>query len=260
MKYQHLLCTLLMALFFTGMTAQQHTISMSSGKLSILGVNYVVVEGHSGSNVVITTENEDDEEHDDDMDRMKGLKAINGAGATDNTGIGLAVTRDGNNATLRQISVNNDQMYSIKVPSGVSVYYENSTTDGEDILFRNVSGEIEVSGVYTGVVLEGVSGAVSVSTVYGDVDGSFKSVSAACSVHTTYGHIDLSLPSTAKASFRLATSYGSMFTDLDLKFESEGGEEGMKQLSAKKSVAKLNGGGADFSVQATYDNIYLRKS
>lgn len=239
---------------FSGYT-QEHKIAMGSGKLIIDQVNNVTIEGHSGSEIIISTEMEDTE----DNERAQGLKAINAQGLSDNTGLGLSITKDGNEASVSQVSKRGSKKYTFKVPSGVSVLYESSSTNGGDLHIIDVAGEIEVSANYNSVDLKNVTGPMAVHTVYGSIDADFSSVSQSNSIslYSVYNHVDVTLPGSSKATFQLSTNYGEMYTDLDLKFE---GEEGnMKKISSKKMFGKLNGGGVDFSVKSGYSSIYLRK-
>ncbi len=235
--------------------AQEYTVDMSSGKLIITEVDRVEIEGVSGTQIVFSTEAKDQEEDE----RSSGLKEISAMGLSDNTGIGLATEKSGNELTVRQIGRNSDRRYVIKVPKGVSVYYEHSSWEGKTLRIRNLESEIEVSANYNSVELENVTGPMAINTVYGHIDANFSRVNQenAIMLHSVYDHVDVTIPTNTKASFKLSSSYGKIFTDLDLDVEK--GEGGLRSISSSKINGKLNGGGVDFSIKATYSNIYLRK-
>ena len=239
---------------FSGYT-QEYKIAMSSGKLIIDQVNNVSIEGYNGNEIIISTGTKDNEKNE----RAMGLKVINAEGLTDNTGIGLSVSKEGSEASVSQVSQRGGRKYTFKVPSGVSVLYESSSMHGGKLHVVDMAGEIEVSANYNSIDLKNVTGPMAIHTVYGSIDADFASVSQSNSIslYSVYSHVDVTIPGNSKATFQLSTNYGDMYTDLDLKFEGEDDE--MKKISSKKMFGKLNGGGVDFSVKSGYSSIYLRK-
>ena len=236
--------------------AQEHKVSMSQGKLVINGVNEIVVEGHSGSDVIFTRI-----DYDEDVDeKAKGLFALSAKGLRDNTGIGLSVLKEGSELVVNQIGKNNENHYQIQVPRGVSILYEHSSHNGEDILFKDVQSEIEVSVNYNSVILKDVTGPMAINTVYGSIEADFSQVAQdnAISLHSVYGDVDVSLPSNTPANLMMNTSYGEMFTDFDINVPAnqDGNHKGW---SSSKFSGSINGGGVSISLKANYDNIYLRK-
>ena len=101
---------------------------------------------------------------------------------------------------------------------------------------------------------------MAINTVYGAIEADFTGVSLQKDVklHSSYKHVDVTVPASIKADFRLNTSYGKMFTDLDLEMGT-GDSGNLKEINPHKITGQLNGGGVDFSITATYKNIYLRK-
>ncbi len=244
-------------LFILGVSrakAQNFTINMSSGKLILQGIDKVDIEGHNGSEVIIIA-NDRKEVKDK---RAEGLREISAGGYIGNTGIGLFVKKDGEKAYVNQVSGADASRYTFKIPGDVAVYYEHSTHVGEKVNIKNLKGEIEVSANYNDVYIENAKGPMAVNTVYGEVVATFESIAAENTIvlHSVYHNIDLTIPKQTKAHFDLSTSYGRIYTDLDLEFD--GTEDGLKQISGKKISGILNGGGANFSIKATYKNIYLR--
>lgn len=251
-----LLLSIVVILLSLSANAQEHKVSMSSGKVHIKGVNEIDIVGYNGSEIIISKLGEDGEEcKDEDDDRAKGLREINAVGATDNTGVGLSATKSGNELLLEQISNNNDSRFTIKVPKGVSIFYEHSTHNGDLIRLKNIESEIEIDANYNDIEFENLTGPIALNTVYGDIDGTFNKVSSTndVAIYSVYGYVDVTVPGSTKADFRLSSSYGQMFTDLNLDVV------GSQRKDSKKITGSLNGGGIDFSIKASYDNIYLRK-
>ena len=252
MKY--LLFITLACLATVSFAQKEYTIDMTSGKLKISEVNEVTIEGHSGNNVIIEIKGYDQRENE----RAQGLKLISPSGLTDNTGIGLYVGKEADATIIRTVSLRSDNHYVIKVPKAVSVYYEHTTHEGDDLHIRNTTGEVEVSARFNSVILENVSGPMAINTVHGDIDATFNAIDQSNSISLTsiHGHVDVTIPTQAKANFHLASEWGEMYTDLDLTYDNPGE---MKSLSKKKIDAKYNGGGVDFSIKSNHSDIYLRK-
>ena len=159
---------------------------------------------------------------------------------------------------MEQVSRKSSKKYTVLVPKGVSIYYEHSTYDGGKLHFSNMPNEIEVSANYNSILLEDVTGPLAINTVYGKIEGHFGKVNqeGSISLHSVYGLVDVALPASTKATVRLSSSYGEMFTDLDLQVEK--GDK-MRKISSSKITGTLNGGGVDLNIKATYSNIYLRE-
>ena len=245
----------LVSVSITNAQSNEYKLDMSSGRLIVQEINEVEFVGHNGSGVIIKRRGEDRET----SERAKGLKLINGLGLEDNTGIGLSAEKKGEGTVLTQISRNGDNEYVIQVPKGVTVVYEHSSPHGDDVTFRNITSEIEVTTNHSGVELDNVTGPMSISTVHGDIEGNMGTVnqSSPISIVSTHGDIDLGIPSGTKANFRISTGWGEIYSDLDLKVDRDQGS--MKQYGANKVVGKLNGGGVSFEVKSTHGSIYLRK-
>lgn len=238
------------------MELKEHKISLSSGKLNLQEINGVTIEGTSGNEVIIQAETRKSPEDD----RAAGLKEISALGLSDNTGLGLNVKKEGNVATVQPISKNNSKRYTIKVPPGVAVNYEHSSYMAKELNIRNTSSEIEVSSNYNKIKIENASSPLAINSVYGGIEATFDRLSPNndITLYSVYSFVDVTVPANAKATFHLSTSFGQMFTDLDLSFESEK-EEGMRNLSNKDMVGKFNGGGTNVKLTATYGKLYLRK-
>jgi len=235
--------------------SNEYKLDMSSGKLMVKDINEIRFEGHSASGVIITREGVDKET----SERAKGLKLINGLGLEDNTGIGLSAIKEGGGTTLTQISSNGDGKYLVKVPKGVTIVYEHSSPHGDDVIFKNITGEIEATTNHSDIRLDNVTGPLSINTVHGDIEGIFGAINQSnpLSMVSSHGDIDLSIPSATKADFKISTGWGEIYSDLDIKIDANQGS--MKKYGGNKVVGKLNGGGVSFEVKSSHGSIYLRK-
>jgi len=234
--------------------AQEFKLSKTKGKLIIKEVDRVNIEGHAGTEIIF--EGEFQKKHDG---RAKGLRSINGMGVNDNTGIGLSVADKGNEVIVGQISSNSKTRYTIKVPKGVTVYYEHTSYHGKEVNIENLESEVEVSVHYNAVNLHNVTGPMAIKSVYGHIEADFERLNqeGSISLHSVYKFVDVTIPASAKANVSMKTSYGEMFTDMDIELPATSG--GMKRYNLKKVEGTLNGGGVDLVLRSPYKNIYLRK-
>ncbi len=126
----------------------------------------------------------------------------------------------------------------LSVPKGVKVYIE------------TLYGDVEVKDA---------AALKRVDATYGDVTvTNFQGWKGDVKIQSTYGSIDLTIPESIGANLRMTTSYGEIFTDLDLH-----AEENKKFRSTPHGnnvSTKINNGGPSIFLEATYANIYLRKS
>jgi hypothetical protein len=198
-------------------TAQEFKVAKSSGKLQI-NLGRVTVEGHTGNEIIFSSKDHDKEEDE----RAKGLKAINGSGLDDNTGLGINVTEKDGVLVVSQLKKMNSPDIKILVPKGVIVAYEHSSQYGNEVVFRNLENEIEVSANYNSVELENITGPATIKAVYGGVDAVFSTtVKGPISIVSIYGHVDVAMPTTIKANIKMSTSYGEIFASPDFKIEVE---------------------------------------
>ncbi len=254
MKYSSILISCFCIAFFN--LKAQHQINLSSGSLIIQEVDRVSIEGHTGSSVIVEIDGDREDTKDE---RAAGLREISARGLTDNTGIGLNKSTDGNTVRIEQLSPNSKTRYVFKVPSGVAVSYEHSTHNGKTLYIKDVKGELEVSTHYNKIKMANCTGPMAINSVYGSIEADFTKAALQKDVklHSTYQHVDVTVPTGIKADFRLNTSYGKMYTDLNLDMSHR--SDDMKEINPRKITGSLNGGGVDFSITATYKNIYLRK-
>lgn len=245
----------LIALLVSGLTyAQEFKVAKSTGKLN-LHIGRVTVEGHSGNEIIFTSK--DDRDKDEDK-RAAGLRAINGMGLEDNTGLGINVTEKDGAVEVNQLKKMNSPDIKILVPKGVIVYFEHESQYGGEAAFKNMENEIEVSCQYNSVQLENVTGPLTVKAVYGGVDATFnQNVKGPISIVSIYGHVDVTLPAAIKANLKMSTSYGEIFVAPEFKIEVEKDGDFIKYSDRVKGT--VNGGGMSIDFRSDYGKIYLRK-
>lgn len=236
--------------------AQEYKVAKSTGRLEIKEVNNVVIEGTTGNEIVFSSR--DGKKEDDE--RAKGLRSISTGGLEDNTGLGLSVVDKGGVIEVQQLKKMDGPDITIKVPKGVVVSVVHTSPYGSEIEFKNVESEIEVSTVHSGVVLNNVTGPMTIKTVHGDIETALgANIKSPVSIVSVHGHVDVALPVTMKASVKLSTVYGEIFVDPDFKIEMEKTQDNLIRYT-DKLTAKINGGGVEVTLSSTHNNVYLRKS
>ncbi len=135
--------------------------------------------------------------------------------------------------------VNVDADFTIKVPSDMNV---------------------EIDNTYGGVEVQDYWKGMKIHSTYGSVDAILSEVPASpeMQLSSTYSSVDLSIPESINAALSLTTGYGKVFTDID--FDPEYREQGKSCEFGQDIKGKLNSGTGSIKLDATYSNVYLRKS
>jgi DUF4097 and DUF4098 domain-containing protein YvlB len=234
-------------------TAQDFKVAKATGRLEIY-IGNVQIEGYAGNEILFSSEDEKDE----DDDRAKGLRSVNSLGLDDNTGLGINVTTKGETIEVRQLKKMNSPEIRIKVPKGVTIYYEHQSQHGGEVKFKNVEGEIEVSTQYNSLEFENITGPITAKAVYGSIEATFSAnIKGPISLVSVYGHVDVAIPAGTKANLKLNTSYGEIFVAPEFKIEMD--KQGDMIQYGDRISGKINGGGMAIDLSANYSKIYLRK-
>lgn len=234
--------------------AQEYKVAKSSGKL-VLNLPSAIVEGYDGNEIIFGSQKPEEE-----IDpRAKGLRAINGGGFVDNTGLGISVVEKGSTIEVNRVAAN--VAVRIKVPKGLIISFACHGVNCGDVVFKNMGNEIETSTDYNGVKLENVTGPVLVRAIYGSVDARFNEhIKGPISIASIYSVVDVSIPVDTKANIKLSSSHGTIMASSDLKIEMEKNSENDMISYGGLVNGKLNGGGTEFKLTSEYGKIYLRKS
>jgi hypothetical protein len=204
---------------------------------------------------------ESDKEEQSKKEKTAGLKQIPLSSS------GLTVEEDNNHVTVEIESFRRAYDIDIKVPVGSSLKLE-STNMGE-IRVENVSGEIEVENVNGPIMLQNVSGTVVASTTNGDIEAALTRLAPdkPMSLATFNGDVDVTLPADAKATMKLKSQEGDVYSDFDLalkaapvKTEESGKATGRFRVSIERAaLGTINGGGVELKLETYNGSIYIRK-
>jgi hypothetical protein len=158
----------------------------------------------------------------------------------------------------------------IQVPFSTSLRLS-CRDDERGVTVDRVEGEIEVDTGAGPIVLTNVSGPVVADSSDGEIKAVFGKVTPGkpMSFSSMDGDIDVTLPPDVKASLKMKTDDGQIFTDFDVqltpsqqkKEEDERKEGGGYRVAFEKvTLGLINGGGAEIQL-TTYDgSIYIRKA
>lgn len=234
--------------------AQEFKVSKNSGRLEI-NIGSVTVEGHNGNEIIFSSKDHDKEK----AKRAEGLRSVNSLGLEDNTGLGINVTDKGNVVTVQQLKKTNSPNIKILVPKGMIVSFSYESQYGGEAKFKNMPNEIEVSAQYNSIVLENVTGPLTIKTIYGHVEASLDAnMKDPISIVSIYGYVDVAIPVTTKANLKMSTSYGEILADPEFKIEMD--RQGGDLISySDKVIGKINGGGINIDLSCNYGKVYLRK-
>ena len=212
------------------------------------------IEGYAGTEIVVTGGRH---ESNETSDRAKGLKPIYAAG-TDNTGIGVAMEKDGNRVYLRcLLPFTQSSHYKIRVPESMALEITRDCARGGETTISNMKNEIEFNGCHS-VSLKNVTGPLVISTISGSVNVAFTEISKdkPISIASVSGEVDVTIPAKAGFDLEMGTVSGNMYSDFDFPASKEGD---MQRVGGSTVHAKLNGGGIDLRLHSVSGSIYLRK-
>lgn len=152
----------------------------------------------------------------------------------------------------------------IKLPPNFDLQV--STVHGS-ITVNGIKGLMEVSGVNGGLTFTDVSGSVVCNTVNGGIVANFNEVmsEAPMSFVTLNGNIDVTFPSNTRATTKMKSDRGEIFTDFDMtvdksKPEKKTQKEGGYKVSINSWVyGDINGGGAEYTFKNMNGDILIRE-
>jgi hypothetical protein len=233
------------------------------GKLVVsLMQGKIFVKGHDANNVVVETLNDDDERRDEGRGKTAGLRRIR------NVASGLTIEEENNEMRVSS-QMHNETSLSISVPVRTSLKL--TLMNGDDIIVERVEGELEVNNMNGDISLTNVAGTGIIHSANGEVKAHFTRVTGKPMSFTTLnGDVDVALPADIKATVRLDSGHGDIYTDFPIEMmpttmqqtvqddRAKGGKYRIKM--EKAMVGKINGGGVEYTLKTLNGDIHLRRS
>jgi hypothetical protein len=221
--------------------------------LLLIDGSRVRIEGYDGDELIIRAPH-----RTPPPERAKGLRPLY-YNAEDNSGIGLAVTREGNTLRVTKASRYGGE-YTIRLPKRVSLQYEQVNWGGGTIEASALMGDLEVKTNDGNIQLSNVTGPIVASSTSGSITVTYTSVeqSKPSAISNISGVIDITLPASTKGSLKLTSISGEIYSDLEVKMAS--GRENLTRLGGGNRIeGTLNGGGVEISLNTISSDIFVRK-
>ncbi len=227
-------------------------------KIDLVYADNIVVQSHSGQDVIVQYSGEDDDE--DWNKRKNGLRRISSGG------LSLEITEDNNTVIINSQPHNNDLELKVLVPANFSAKI--NAVHG-DVEVHGLTGEIEIESVNGDVEITKISGSALINSVNGDIEARFDQVNpdAPMSFTGVNGDIEISLPGNAKFSAKMKTDWGDIYTNFEMEIDRSPKDN---QVSSKKGKYKVtvnkwvygsvNGGGTQYLFKTLHGDISIRKN
>ena len=218
----------------------------------------ISVKGTARKDILVKYVSENDEE--DKSSSKNGLRKI-GGGTMD-----LEVSENANAVRIESNSWNKKINLVIEVPSGVDLMV--SGYNDSDLKISGIQGQLELESYNGEIQAENISGSVVATTYNGDIRVTFDKISEATPMsYSTYnGDIDLTFPATLKASLKMKTEQGEIFSDFDVNLVKSGPVQKKDTKSGTYKVVidewvkgDVNGGGPEFAMKNYNGDILIRK-
>lgn len=219
----------------------------------------ITVKGTDRKDVLVTYMGK--EEGNKDKDNMKnGLRRISGAA------MDLEISEKNNYIDIESDSWNNGVDLKVEVPKNVDLHVE--TYNGGDLYISNINGEIVADNYNGKIAADNISGSLVANTYNGSIRATFDKVTPDTPMaFTTYnGDVDLTLPEGFKASLKMKTARGEVYSGFDFAVKKNEPVTKTEQKSGTYKVylddwvrGDVNGGGPEFMIKNYNGDIYLRK-
>lgn len=237
--------------------AQEYRTPVSAQKIHLVMHNcQISIEGHQGNELVVNTQ-----DYEAPPKRAQGLRPLYSSG-TDNSGLGLSISEEGDELTITKVG-RSDANYAFKVPKNIALVVEEVNYAGDDMIFRNLSGDLEIRTTSSDVVMEGVTGPVVANSVSGNIEIVFSTVNQQkpCAITVVSGDADITLPAQTPANLKLASVSGEVYTNFDISLKGDEENQGLKRLGMGRPIeGTINNGGVALQVKTVSGNIFLRKA
>ena len=212
------------------------------------------IEGIAGSEIKITAY-----DYEGLPEKAKGLKPLSGGGP-ENTDIGLSISQEGNTISLSGAHREaDDAQYRIQVPKDLKLKLDYKGWQAGDVEIRGMANEVEAKSQVGDLKFIDVTGPIVAHSLSSDLELIFSSLSQTTpsSITSTSGDIDVTLPESTKGTFKMSTTSGGVYTDLNFDL---GEDASKRRIMGQSATGKLNGGGVEVLLKSVSGDIYVRKA
>jgi hypothetical protein len=207
-------------------------------------------------------------ERDRDDDKESKQRATAGMKLIQVAATGLEVEEEDNVVHIDTQSWKYATDLVIQAPASSSL--EISTTNDGAVTIENIRGDIEVGNTNGPITLRNVSGSAVLNTVNGDIEVVLTRVAGdkAMSFTTMNGDIDVTLPADIKASVKMKSQMGDIYSDFEVAVkqapmkteEASKRSKGAFRVTFDKAIyGMINGGGPEISFSTFNGDVFIRK-
>lgn len=220
----------------------------------------ITVKAHTGRDVVVEAQGKGAGRGR--REPPAGMRRLN------TTATGLVVEESGNQV---KVSAGHGQRVELTILVPVETDVKVSTVNSGNLWVEGVSGEVDANNLNGNITVKDVSGAVVAHTLNGKLIASLNRIAAekAMSFSTLNGDVDVTLPADAKATLKMKSENGDVFTDFEVTLKGspvppttgQRDSRGRYRVRFDKSMyGAINGGGPEFSFTSLNGTIYIRKA
>ncbi len=222
------------------------------------------VKGAAVKEVTVEARVRATEDEEEKAKKPRGLRLI------PNNSTGLTVEEDDNVVSVSTGMRGGSRTVdlTLRVPTNCSMHL--STVNYGNIEVENVNGDLEINNTNGSVKLMGISGSAVAHALNADVTATFVKVNPQkpMSFSSLNGKIDVTFPSDVKANVYMKTDQGEIYSDFDMKVQSEAarqedntkGKKGKFRIAIERGMrGTINGGGQEIQLTNFNGDIYVRK-
>jgi hypothetical protein len=182
---------------------------------------------------------------------------------------GFNVEEEGNTMLIGPGGMNRPMDLEIQVPARTNLNV--ATVNSGTITIEGVDGDLEVDNVNGPITLTGVAGSVVAHSVNGKVLATMTRVTAekAMAFTSLNGIVDVTLPQSTKATVKMRSDRGDVYTDFDLQMKTPPAagapadkprSGGPYRIEVDHSIyGTINGGGPEFELRTFNGDVFLRR-
>ena len=218
----------------------------------------IEVEAYEGKDVLLDWVDSEAEEEDGERKRDDGMYRI------PNRSGGLSAEADGNEVTISSGWPTDVVVLKVRVPARTSVHA--SSTNGELISIRGVTGDHELSNVNGEIRAVDVTGTVVAQSTNGDIQVTFSEATAGktMSFITFNGDVDVTFPETFRADLKISSMQGEILSDFQLEVmpNSPKVDRDSNKFSfrvEREVHARLGGGGPEIRLKTFNGDVRIRR-
>ncbi len=221
----------------------------------------ITIRGENRKDVLIEARSRDQNARRTQSEPPAGLRRLTQAP-------GFNVEEENNEMVLSTGFQGRGMDFDIRVPTKTNLKL--SSVNGGDIIVEGVDGEQEINNVNGPITLTNVAGSVVANSVNGKVLVTLTRVmpEKAMAFTSLNGTVDVTLPASTKATLKLRSDQGDVFTDFDVQMrpttpavrDDSRRTGGRFRIEVNKSIyGTVNGGGPEFELRTFNGSVYVRK-